>query len=131
MTLAFLSGNAIKIIAMLSMLFDHIAVILLDNYEPFRIIGRLAYPLFAYFIAEGCCHTKSKLFYLLRVFSLGAICQAVYYFISKDLYLNILLTFSVSIPMIYLLKHAKRNAFLRQGISHLDMKSLRFPLQGV
>lgn len=111
MTLAFLSANAIKIIAMLSMLLDHTSIILLDNYAPFRIIGRLAYPLYAYFIAEGCNHTKNKLFYLLRVFSLGALCQLAYYFVDKSLYLNILLTFSVSIPMVYLLKAAKRNVF--------------------
>ena len=106
-----LSGNALKIIAMISMLLDHIAVVLLDGYVPFRIIGRLAYPLYAYFIAEGCFHTKNKLFYLLRVFSLGAVCQLAYYIVDKSLYLNILLTFSVSIPMVYLLKLAKKNAF--------------------
>lgn len=106
-----LSSNALKIIAMLAMLLDHTAIILLDGYLPFRIIGRLAYPIFAYMIAEGCFHTRNKLFYLLRVFSLGAVCQAIYYYVDRDLYLNILLTFSVSIPMIYLLKYAKRNAF--------------------
>ena len=61
------SGNALKIIAMISMLIDHIGVILLDNYEPFRIIGRLAFPIYAYLIAEGCKHTNNRLFYLLRI----------------------------------------------------------------
>jgi len=106
-----LTGNALKIIAMLSMLIDHIGVILLDNYAPFRIIGRLAFPLYAYLIAEGCRHTRNKLFYFLRLFSLGIVCQAAYYFVDKSLYMNIILTFSVSIPLIYLMNYARKNAF--------------------
>lgn len=107
-----LTGNALKIIAMISMLFDHVAIILFDGFEPFRIIGRLAFPLYAYLIAEGCKHTSSKFMYFLRVFALGALCQIVYYFVDKSLYLNILLTFSVSIPMVYFLNYARKNAFL-------------------
>ena len=106
------SGNALKIIAMISMLIDHIGVILLDNYEPFRIIGRLAFPIYAYLIVEGCKHTNNRLFYLLRIFSLGVLCQGVFYFVSQSLYLNILLTFSVSIMMIYLLQSAKKNSII-------------------
>lgn len=105
------SGNALKFIAMISMLFDHAAIILFDNLEPFRIIGRLAFPLYAYLIAEGCRYTSSKFIYFLRIFAIGALCQLVYYFVDKSLYMNILLTFSVSIPMVYLLQLAKKNAF--------------------
>jgi len=105
-----LTGNALKIIAMLSMLFDHAAIILFGNFEPFRIIGRLAFPIYAYLIAEGCRHTSGKFLYFLRVFALGALCQIVFYFVDKSLYLNILLTFSVSIPMVYFLNYAKKNA---------------------
>lgn len=107
-----LTGNALKIIAMVTMLFDHTAIILFDGFIPFRIIGRLAFPVYAYLIAEGCKHTSSKLMYFLRVFALGALCQIVYYLVDKSLYLNILLTFSVSIPMVYFLNYARKNAFL-------------------
>lgn len=106
-----LTGNALKIIAMLSMLIDHIGVILLNDYEPFRIIGRLAFPLYAFLISEGCRHTKNKLFYFLRIFALGMVCQTVYYFTDRSLYLNILLTFSVSILLIYIMEYARKNIF--------------------
>ena len=56
----------IKIIAITSMFIDHAgAVFELDIW--FRIIGRLAFPLFVYLIAEGCRHTKSMEKYLLRL----------------------------------------------------------------
>ena len=107
-----LSGNALKIIAMIAMLCDHAAVILFDYDPTLRLIGRLAYPLYAFLIAEGCRHTSGKLFYFLRIFALGTVCQAVYYFVDKSLYLNILLTFSVSILLIYFLQSARKNAIL-------------------
>ena len=107
-----LSGNGLKIVAMVAMLLDHAGVILFDNLPILRLIGRLAYPLYAFLIAEGCRHTSSKLFYFLRIFALGMVCQVVYYFVDKSLYLNILLTFSVSIPLVYLLQTARKNAFL-------------------
>lgn len=105
------TGNALKFIAMFSMLIDHIGVILLDGYAPFRIIGRLAFPIYGYLIVEGTRHTKSQLFYFLRILALGALCQAVYYFVDHSLYLNVLLTFSVSIPMIWLMGCARKNSF--------------------
>lgn len=59
-----LSGNALRIIAALSMLIDHIGVILFPNVTILRIIGRIAFPIDAFMIAEGCANTKNKLWYL-------------------------------------------------------------------
>ena len=102
-----LNGNHLKLIAALSMLLDHAGILLFPQIRLLRIIGRLAYPIFSFMIAEGCRFTKNKLRYFLMVFGLGAGCQTVYYFFSGDTYLNILLTFSVSILLIYLLQAAR------------------------
>ena len=100
----FLSGNHLKLLAAFTMLLDHIGVLFFPNVLLLRHIGRLAYPIFAFMIAEGCRYTKNKLRYFLMIFGLGAACQLVYYFVSGDTYLNILLTFSLSILLIYLLQ---------------------------
>jgi len=102
--LAILNGNHLKLIAAVTMLLDHAGILLFPKIMLFRILGRLAYPIYAYMIAEGCRYTRNKLRYFLMVFGLGAGCQIVYYFFSGDTYLNILLTFSVSILLIYLLQ---------------------------
>lgn len=102
--LAVLNGNHLKLIAALTMLLDHAGILLFPRVALFRILGRLAYPVFAFMIAEGCRYTHNKLRYFLMVFGLGAGCQIVYYFFSGDTYLNILLTFSLSILLIYLLQ---------------------------
>ena len=103
---ACLTGNHLKLIAAFTMILDHVGILLFPRVRLLRILGRLAYPIFAFMIAEGCRYTKHRLRYFAMVFGLGAACQLVYYFASGDTYLNILLTFSLSIGMIYLLQAA-------------------------
>lgn len=102
-----LNGNMLKILALITMTIDHIGLILLDNYQPFRIIGRIAFPIFAYMIAEGCKYTKNKKKYFLLIFLLSISYQVVYYLFTQNFYLNILVTFSFSILLIYMLKNAR------------------------
>ena len=70
----FLNGNALKYIAALTMLIDHAGLLLFPRNILFRIIGRLAFPIFAFMIAEGCRYTRNKLKYFLSVFILGFAC---------------------------------------------------------
>lgn len=113
-----MNRNQLKIIACISMLTDHIGVLLFPQAAVLRWIGRLAMPLFAFFIGEGCRYTKNRKKYFLSVFLLGLGCQLVY--LVSDLiehgglhmgsdawYLNILLTFSCSIPLGYCLTDLK------------------------
>ncbi len=108
-----MNRNHLKLIACVSMLLDHIGVLLFPGAVWLRWAGRLALPLFAFFIGEGCRYTKNRKKYFLTVFFLGVACQAVYAAdaliewgprgLAHDAaYLNILLTFSVSIPLGYL-----------------------------
>lgn len=103
-----LNGNHLKLIAAVSMLLDHSGLLLFPDLILLRILGRLAYPVFAYMIAEGCFYTRNKLRYFLTIFGMGTACQLVYYFLSGDFYLNILLTFSVSILLIFCLQNLQR-----------------------
>lgn len=96
-----LTNNQLKMIAMVSMLFDHIGKELLPQYPVLQIIGRLAFPIFAYMIAEGCFYTKNKLKYFLTIFILGTGCQVVYMVAEQSFYQNVLITFSLSIALIF------------------------------
>lgn len=106
-----LSGNTLKLIAALSMLIDHVGVILLPEVEVLRIIGRISFPIFSFMIAEGCAKTRNKLRYFLSVFALGAACQVVYFLYDGSTYLGILITFSLSILLIYALQALKDALF--------------------
>ena len=103
-----LTNNQLKIIAMVAMLLDHVGKVLLPQYQILQIIGRLAFPIFAFMIAEGCYYTRNKIRYFLSVFLLGSGCQAVYIIWEKSFYMNILLTFSLSIIFIFSLENYKK-----------------------
>ena len=88
-----LSAFWLKIIAMVTMIFDHIGAIILFHYsinepssflaslyEPFRIIGRFSFIILAFLIVDGVKHTSNKIKYLSRllilslVMTLGELC---------------------------------------------------------
>ena len=102
-----LSGNALKIIALISMTCDHIGYFLLDDTIILRIIGRIAFPIFAYMISEGCKYTKNRKKYLFTILLSGLLFQVIYTGFSKSLYCNIFITFSLSIILIYAFDWAK------------------------
>ena len=106
-----LSGNALKIIAAITMLVDHIGFILFPGVTILRILGRISFPIFAFMIAEGCHYTKNKLRYFLGVFILGAICQSVLYIQKGDTKMGVLITFSLSIIIVYALQYMKNVLF--------------------
>ena len=62
-----LDGTILKIIAMISMVFDHVGDMFFPAVMWPRMIGRLAMPIFAFCIAEGFAHTRNKTKYLCRL----------------------------------------------------------------
>jgi hypothetical protein len=63
-----LSAFQIKIIAVTAMMLDHMRVAFPDVFPLwFRVVGRLAFPLFAYLIADGFRHTRSPGKFLARL----------------------------------------------------------------
>lgn len=68
----------LRLFAMVTMLIDHCGILLFPQAEILRKIGRLAFPIFAYGIARGFTHTKSRRKYMLRLFVFGAISQIPY-----------------------------------------------------
>lgn len=103
-----LTGNQLKIIALVTMTIDHIGLQLLPGIPLLRIIGRLAFPIFAYMIAEGCRYTRSRKKYLLSMAGLALVCQLVYFFAMGSLYMSVLVTFSLSILLIYAIDSGRR-----------------------
>ena len=125
----FLNSNALKIIAAISMLIDHIGFLLFPSVAWLRFIGRIAMPIFAFFISEGCRYTKNKLKYFLMVFILGALCQIVYFLSDpKDNLYGILITFSLSILLIYSFNYMKKNIVDNEGLIKIILSTLLFIL---
>ena len=96
-----LTSNQLKLLAMLTMTLDHIGVQMFPGILWLRIVGRLAFPIYAYMIAEGCAHTRNRSKYLLQMAGLALLCQLVYFFAMGSLFQCILVTFTLSILLIY------------------------------
>ena len=74
-----MTAFTLKIIALFAMLIDHIAVAFPDTFPLwFRAVGRLAWPIFAYFLAEGFRHTKAREKFLMRLLAFAVISEIPY-----------------------------------------------------
>ena len=61
---------ALKLIALTAMMIDHVGEVgsgRIPYWLLLRLIGRTAFPLYAFMIAEGCRHTRDMKKYLLRL----------------------------------------------------------------
>ncbi len=101
-----LTGNQLKLLALVCMTCDHVYRALLPQYAILNIIGRLAFPVFSYMIAEGCRYTSNRARYLGIMALTALLCQVVYFVVMGSLYQCILVTFSLSILLIYLLDYS-------------------------
>lgn len=57
----------LKIIAVISMIIDHTGVILFPGVDIFRIIGRIAFPIYCFLLVEGFFNTSSREAYVKRL----------------------------------------------------------------
>ena len=70
-----LDGGTLKCIAAALMLTDHVGAILLPEVLVLRCVGRLAFPIFAFFIAEGYAHTRDFGRYFRRLAILAVVSE--------------------------------------------------------
>lgn len=120
-----LSGFVLKIIAIVTMTFDHIGYLIsafISQYpgdaasyvsDAFRLVGRIALPIFCLLIVEGVIHTHSIKKYVLRLASIAfiiLIAQIVMEFgMHYSLYQgNIFIDLTLGALMIYALKQKNR-----------------------
>jgi len=70
--------SLLRLIAMITMVIDHFGKMCFPQIPEMRLIGRLAFPLFAYGIAAGAVYTKNGTKYLSRIVLLALISQPLY-----------------------------------------------------
>ena len=62
-----MSGLWLKFLALLSMMADHTGMALFPQIQSLRLVGRLAFPLYGFLLAEGAAHTENSNRYLGRL----------------------------------------------------------------
>lgn len=82
-----MTNNKLKIIAIISMIIDHIGYYFskelgIEVYIACRIIGRVAMPIFTFLIIEGYFHTSNFKKYITRLLSIATITQIGFFILD-------------------------------------------------
>ena len=137
-----LSGCALKMIAVITMLVDHTAAtivermmnempawgpVTLENYDVWqnfymvlRGIGRMAFPIYCFLLVEGFYHTRNKAKYALRLFLFALISEVPFdmafqesFFDSSDN--NVFFTLLIGLLTIWAYDEVRKRAEIRRA----------------
>ena len=124
-----LSGSALKVIAMISMVIDHIALYLMEYgtvlYETMRCIGRIAFPVFAFLIAEGFIHTRSRYRYFFTLLGFAVISEIPWYLLNGvDGTHNVMFTLALGVATLMVLENLLQRSMVLGFLWTLGMAGL-------
>ena len=107
-----MSNFILKLIAIITMLIDHIGYFYFPDVMILRFIGRIAFPLYAFLITQGIFYTKDKIKYLKRISIMAILSEIPFNLLaSKNIFYpssqNVLLLFSIAIGTIILYEKLK------------------------
>ncbi|MCQ2523138.1 MAG: conjugal transfer protein TraX [Lachnospiraceae bacterium] len=148
-----LNASDIKLVAIITMLIDHIGALIINRimfFQDFgtpaykaldflhqlcRTIGRMAFPIFAFFIAIGFVHTKNKWKYFLRLLLFGLVSElpfnlAVSGRLLYSSYQNVYFTLALGLLAIIGRDYFKKKE-IGYGVGSILLKYLSFFLFGV
>ena len=120
-----LNSTHLKLIALITMIIDHIGALLLPEVKVLRMIGRLAFPIYAYLIGEGCIYSKNKPKYLAKVGITYFAYELVSYLIrGSEHSMCVLYGFMCAIFSVIIIEWAKQNIITRRPIAVLPIMAL-------
>lgn len=96
----------LKIIGLITMFLDHYQF-MIGGSEVLRIIGRVAFPIFAFTLSEGYVHTRNLKKYLLRIFCFAVGIQILFILFGYGSIVNIFFTLFFGLVAIYILNLKK------------------------
>lgn len=104
--------DTLKLIALATMLIDHIGYLLYPQYFILRIIGRVSFPIFAYLVAVGTSRTRNLVSYGGRLLVFGLISQVPYNYFTRHVWYsfedpNIFFTLFAGLLMIHFSRSKK------------------------
>ena len=126
-----LNANTLKFIALIFMICDHLWGTILPGNDWLTIIGRLAFPIFAFFIVEGFYHTKDFKKYIKRLFIFALISEIPFNLmiggsIIYPFMQNVMFTFLISL----LLMNSIEKTYKKGDKTKFRVKSLAFTVLG-
>ncbi len=124
-----MTSTDLKIVAITSMLIDHVGAVFFPQLLWLRLIGRIAFPIFAFLIVEGYVHTKDFNKYMTRLFIFALISEVPfdYAFTGKIFsasHQNVLFTFVLGLIILYFIDNSKSEII--KGLVFLGVFSIAY-----
>lgn len=124
-----LSGSALKVIALISMVIDHVALYLMEHdtvlYETMRCVGRIAFPVFAFLIAEGFIHTRSRYRYFFTLLGFAVVSEIPWYLLNgADGTHNVMFTLALGVATLMVLENLLQRSMVLGFLWTLGMAGL-------
>lgn len=112
-----LSSCALKIIAIISMVADHYAYFLVEHdttmYDLLRTFGRIAFPVFAFLIAEGFANTRNRMRYFLTILGFAVVSEVPWYLLNgTDGTHNVMFALALGVVALALFDRLCKHGFL-------------------
>lgn len=125
-----LSGSTLKLIAIITMLIDHIGAGIIEQMPGFftnttlywtdtilRLIGRIAFPIFCFLLVEGFLHTSNMKKYASRLFLFALISEVPFDLAFKRQIFetssqNVFFTLFIGLLTLIAIKHFEKNKVL-------------------
>lgn len=104
----------LRVIAIMTMIIDHIGAVFFPSVMIYRIIGRISFPIFAFLIVEGSFHTTNIKAYMKRLLCFAVISEIPFNLAFRRSYIymgstNVLFTLYAGVLIIDLIKSKHRN----------------------
>lgn len=116
-----INSDVLKIFAMMLMLTDHLWATVVEGNQWMTNIGRMAFPIFAFLIAEGFVHTSNFKKYALRLLAFGVISEIPFNLIYSGspifpFHQNVMFTLLLGLLSIRAIDRFKQNKSVKSGI---------------
>jgi hypothetical protein len=106
----------LELIAMTTMLIDHIGAVFFPHMAVLRIIGRISFPIYCFLLVRGFSNTTNFNRYLFRLILLAFISQPVYFALFGWKRPNVIFTLAVCLIILKLMEKPK--------VQHIILSSL-------
>jgi hypothetical protein len=102
----------LELLAMVTMLIDHIGVVFYPEEFTFRVIGRISFPIYIYLAVQGYRKTSNIRKYFFRLIILAGLSQIPYLFTLGNNNLNVIFTLLTTILILWSIDNIKKYKWL-------------------
>lgn len=118
----------LQYMAMFTMLVDHVGVIFFPEVESLRIIGRIAFPLYCWFVVQGYRNTSSLRKYVRRLLLIAFLAQIPYTLALQAWELNVIFTLTLALICLYVLDLKIEELFKFWFVVLVSLLSIAIPM---